>query len=432
MSSTRNWHEEKFSERKVSEMTNYAFVLDANNKQLTPTKEQKAWFLIRKKRATLVSKYPMVIQLKKKIPDKEICKDEVRCGIDDGGLHVGVALVQKCQTRNKVVFKGVIEQRNDVKHLIDVRCGYRRYHRYHKRYRSARFNNRNSSKREERIAPSILQKRQATIRVINQLNKWINITNYWLEDVAIDIRALTDGYKPYRWQYQKSNRLDENIRKAVILRDGCKCMECGKSNCRLEVHHIKPRRLKGSSTLDKLITLCTKCHQKTESVEELYMDRYFALLNSSDNKNLNYAQHVMIGKKWLREQLSNLGMLYLTNGGDTANKRIDWDIAKSHSNDAICITDLRPDTCEIKEWAIKPMRRQSKAKTDNVLGIKHRDLVEYTFRNGETHRGYVTALYPEQNAINFQSPTKHCKKVNAKKCKVLWKYSKIYWLDNVG
>lgn len=412
-------------------MTSYAFVLDANGKQLAPTKEQKAWFLIRKKRATLVSKYPMVIQLKKKIPDKEIYKDEIRCGIDDGGLHVGIALVQKCQTRNKVVFKGTIEHRNDVKHLIDVRRGYRRYHRYHKRYRPARFNNRSSSKREGRIAPSILQKRQAIIRVINRLNKWINITNYWLEDVAIDIRALTDGHKPYWWQYQKSNRLDENIRKAVILRDGRKCMECGKSNCRLEVHHIKPRRLKGSSTLGNLITLCTKYHQKTEGVEELYMDKYFALLNSSDNKNLDYAQHVMIGKKWLRKQLSNLGLLYLTSGGDTANKRIDWDITKSHSNDAVCITDLRPDTCEIKEWIIKPMRRQSKAKTDNVFGIKHRDLVEYTFGNGETHRGYVTALYPEQNALNFQSLTKHCKKVNARKCKVLWKYSKIYWLDNV-
>jgi hypothetical protein len=331
-----------------------------------------------------------------------------------------------------VIFKGTIEQRNDVKHLMDVRRGFRRYHRYHKRYRPVRFDNRKSSKRKGRIAPSILQKRQATIRVINQLNKWVNITNYWLEDVAIDIRALTDGYKPYRWQYQKSNRLDENIRKAVILRDGCQCMECGKSNCRLEVHHIKPRRLKGSNTLGNLITLCTGCHQKTEGVEELYMNRYFALLNSSDNKNLNYAQHVMIGKKWLRKQLSNLGMLHLTNGGDTANKRIDWGIAKSHSNDAICITDLRPDTCEIKEWVIKPMRRQSKAKTDNVLGIKHRDLVEYTFMNGETHRGYVTALYQEQNALNFQSPTKHCKKVNARKCKVLWKYSKIYWLNDVS
>lgn len=414
----------------MSETTNYVFVLDANGKQLAPTKENKAWFLIRKKRATLVSKYPMVIQLNKQILNEKICKDKIHCGIDDGGIHVGIALVQKCQTKNKVVFKGTIEQRNDVKHLIETRRNYRHYHRYHKRYRQARFDNRSSSKRKNRIAPSILQKRQSTIRIINCLNKWINITNYWLEDVSIDIRALTDGYKPYRWQYQKSNRLDENIRKAVILRDGCKCMECGKSNCRLEVHHIKPRRLSGSNTLGNLITLCKKCHQKTKGCEEEYMDKYFSLLNFSDNKYLNYAQHVMIGKNWLREHLSNLGRLYLTNGGDTANKRVDWNIEKSHSNDAICITNLQPDTCDVKEWIIKPIRRQSKAKTDNVLGIKHRDLVEYTFRNGETHRGYVTALYPKLNALNFQSATKHCKKVNARKCKLLWKYSKIYWLDN--
>lgn len=413
-------------------MTNYVFVLDANGKHLSPTKEQKAWFFIRKKRATLVSKYPMVIQLNKEIPDDKICKDEIRCGIDDGGLHTGIALVQKCQTKNKVLFKGVIEQRNDVKHLMDVRRGYRRYHRYHKRYRPARFNNRSSSKKEGKIAPSILQKRQATIRAVAQLNKWINITDYWLEDVAIDIRALTDGFKPYKWQYQKSNRLDENIRKAVILRDGCQCVECGRTNCKLEVHHIKPRRLNGSNALINLITLCERCHQNTEGREELFMDKYFALLNSSDNKYLNYAQHVMIGKKWLREQLSSLGILHLTNGGDTANKRIDWNIEKFHSNDAICITNLQPDTCDVKEWTIKPMRRQSKAKADNVLGIKHRDLVEYTFKSGETHRGYVTALYPKQNAINFQSPTKHCKKVSAKKCRLLWKFNKIYWLDDVS
>lgn len=413
-------------------MTNYVFVLDANGKHLSPTKEQKAWFFIRKKRATLVSKYPMVIQLNKEIPDDKICKDEIRCGIDDGGLHTGIALVQKCQTKNKVLFKGVIEQRNDVKHLMDVRRGYRRYHRYHKRYRPARFNNRSSSKKEGKIAPSILQKRQATIRAVAQLNKWINITDYWLEDVAIDIRALTDGFKPYKWQYQKSNRLDENIRKAVILRDGCQCVECRRTNCKLEVHHIKPRRLNGSNALSNLITLCERCHQNTEGREELFMDKYFALLNSSDNKYLNYAQHVMIGKKWLREQLSSLGILHLTNGGDTANKRIDWNIEKFHSNDAICITNLQPDTCDVKEWTIKPMRRQSKAKADNVLGIKHRDLVEYTFKSGETHRGYVTALYPKQNAINFQSPTKHCKKVSAKKCRLLWKFNKIYWLDDVS
>ena len=411
-------------------MTSYSFVLDAEGRPLSPTKETKAWYMIRKGRAKLVSKYPMTIRLGRAIPTEEICKDEVRLGMDDGGRHTGVALVQKCQTKNKVLFKGTIEQRNDVKHLMDVRRGYRGYRRYQKRYRRARFHNRKSFKRNGRIAPSILQKRQATMRVVCHLNRWIPITSYWLEDVAIDIRALTDGYKPYHWQYQKSNRLDENIRRAVILRDGCRCRECGKSNTVLEAHHIKPRRFHGSDTLDNLIALCRKCHQKTEGREEQYMQHYFDMLGSSDNKNLNDASHVMIGKKWLREQLSELGILYLTNGGDTANKRIDWDIEKSHSNDAICITDLRPDTTDIKDWTIRPMRRQSKAKTDDVLGIRHRDFVEYTFKNGETHRGYVTALYPDLDALNFQSPTKHCKKVNAKKCKLLWKYSKIYWLDN--
>ena len=414
-------------------MTGYCFVLDADGKPLSPTKEVKGWYMVRKGKAKLVSKYPMTIQLNRVIPSEDICKDEVRIGIDDGGLHTGVALVQKCQTRNKVLFKGTIEHRNDVKHLMEVRRGYRKYHRQHKRHRKMRFNNRKASKRIGRIAPSILQKRQSVIRVIYKLNKWVSITSCWLEDVAIDVRALTDGYKPYRWQYQKSNRLDENIRKATILRDGCKCMECGKSNTVLEVHHIKPRRLNGSNTLDNLITLCSKCHQKTEGKEEQYMQHYFSMLGTTDNKNLNYASHVMIGKYWLREKLSEMGVLHLTNGGDTANRRIDWDIEKSHSNDAICITDLKPDTTNIKEWTIKPMRRQSKSKTDNVLGIKHRDLIKYHTRTGVHDRGFVTALYPNSNQLNFKNLAgKDYKKVSAKSCKTIWRYSKIYWFENVA
>jgi hypothetical protein len=208
-------------------------------------------------------------------------------------------------------------------------------------------------------------------------------------------------------------------------------MECKKNNCKLEVHHINPKRYNGSNTLDNLITLCEKCHQKTEGKELQYMEHYFSMLNSKgDMKNLNYASHVMIGKTWLREQLKSLGELHLTTGGDTANKRIDWGIEKSHSNDAICITNLKPNNIDVKDWTIKPIRRQSKAKTSNVLGIRHHDLVSYTYRNGETHVGYVTALYTELLALNFQSSTKHNKKVNAKKCKLLWKFNSIYWLES--
>jgi hypothetical protein len=407
----------------------YAFVLDCKGKRLSPTNTNNAWRLIRKKAAKLVSKYPMVIQLKKEVETEETEKSEFVVGIDDGAKYVGISIVQKCKSGNKVILKGTIEHRNDVKNLMDTRRGYRKYHRYHKRYRKARFNNRASSRRKERLPPSIKQKRDAVIRVLNRLNKYIDISEYYLEDVMIDIRSITDGYKPYKWQYQKPNRLDENIRKAVILRDKNKCMECGKFNCRLEVHHIVPRKLKGSSTIGNLISLCSSCHNKTEGKEETFISKYQKLINGK-NTRLDYAQHVMQGKEYLRKRLSLLGKLHLTNGGDTANRRIDWNIDKSHSNDAVVITGLKVNSkdCNIKDWVVKPMRRQSKAKTDNVLGIKHRDLVSYTYKNGEKHTGYVTALYPKLNALNFQSRTKHCKKVNAKKCNLLWKYNKIYWL----
>lgn len=403
----------------------YSFVLDANDVKLDPTIVQNAWRLIRQKKAKLVSKFPMVIQLNKVVENPN--KDEIRCGIDDGAVHVGIALVQKCKTKNKVLFKGTIEQRKDVKKKMEVRKIYRRFHRYNKRYRPERFSNRESSMRGDRLPPSIKQKKQAIIRVIDRFLHWISISSYWLEDVKVDIRALTDGYKPYKWQYQKSNRLDENLRRATILRDNNKCKMCGKSNCRLEAHHITPRRLGGRDVLSNLITLCEKCHEKTYEREMDFAEMFYSMIDGKDIPMLKYASHVMQGKTWLQNELKHRGELHLTIGADTANKRIDWGIEKTHSNDAICITDLIPDSTELLDWCIKPMRRQSKAKADDVLGIRHRDLVEYTYCNGEAHRGYVIALYPMLNALSFQSPTKKCCKVNAKKCKLLWSYDKIYW-----
>ena len=95
----------------------YCFVIDEDNQPLVPTKVNKGWYLIRKGRAKLKSKYPMVIQLNKKVEPDENDKSYIVCGIDDGSAHVGLAVVQKCPTKNKVVFKGTIEQRQDVKHF---------------------------------------------------------------------------------------------------------------------------------------------------------------------------------------------------------------------------------------------------------------------------------------------------------------------------
>ncbi|HQD92944.1 MAG TPA: RNA-guided endonuclease IscB [Bacilli bacterium] len=407
-------------------MTEYCFVLDCNGKQLSPTKTNKGWYLIRKQKATLVSKYPMVIQLKKEVKDEED-ESEFIVGIDDGSKHVGIAIVQKCKTKNKVVFKGTIEQRQDVKHLMEVRRGYRRYHRQHKRYRKVRFDNRASSKCIGRIAPTIRQKKDAILRVINRLNKLCKINKIILEDVQINIRALQDG-KLYKWQYQKSNRLDENLRIATLMRDKYICQECGKRDCILEAHHIIPRRLSGNDSIYNLITLCSNCHDKTKGKEEEFIKKYQEMIKG---KNINFsdAQHVMQGKTYLRQELNNIAPLSLTIGSETVNKRIDWDIEKSHSNDAIVITGLKPDNCDIKEWAIRPMRRKSKAKHSEVKGFKHRDLVKYTKKNGETYVGWITALYPEKKQCNITTlDGQILKRYGIKSLKLLWRFHKIYWL----
>ena len=48
-------------------MTEYSFVLDINDKKLAPCNINKAWYLIRKNKAILVQKIPMVIKLKKEV-----------------------------------------------------------------------------------------------------------------------------------------------------------------------------------------------------------------------------------------------------------------------------------------------------------------------------------------------------------------------------
>ena len=413
-------------------MSEYSYVVDHDGKQLSPTKEVKAWYMIRKGKATLVSKYPMCIKLMRIIPENEVCKDEIRMGIDDGSLYTGIAVVQAGKKYNKVLLKGTIEHRKDVKKRMEIRRGYRRHRRSQKRHREKRFDNRTSHKRST-ITPSIKQNKQATLRVVDNINKFIHVDSYYLEDVKIDIRALTDGYKPYKWQYQKGNRLDSNLRMAAIMRDGCTCQLCGKEKKNVEVHHILPRRLNGEDTISNLVTLCHKCHEKVTGKETKYIKYFHDKIGNKSGKEikgLSYASHVMTGKKYLQSELKNRGNLFLTCGGDTCNKRSDWKIEKTHANDAICITDLKPrrDTVDIKDWTIKPIRRQSKSKHDNVLGIKHRDYVRYTRKDGISYEGYVTALYPDKKCVSFQSNDKLYGCMSATRCKKLWCFNRLMWL----
>lgn len=380
---------------------NYAFVLDNQGQMLDPTKTKKAWYLIRQGKAELVEEYPLIIQLNRAVSSSQINNDEIVLGIDDGVKYIGFALLQDCKTKNKVLFKAKMKQRQDVSSKMEERSDYRRYRRLHKRYRPERFDNRSASKRKGRLSPSIKQRKQAILRVVKYLSKYIRLDKIVLEDVAIDIRKLTEGEELYSWQYQESNRLDENLRKATLKRDDYTCQLCGVEDTILHAHHIMPVRDGGADSIYNLITLCADCHNnKVDGNEYEYKEQFLTKVEGKE-LDLKPAMHVMQGKSWLREKLSTMAKLEITTGGDTANRRIDYNIEKTHSNDAICITGLLPiDRLDIKEYFIKPLRKKKASKIDSLGDYKHRDVIRYTKRNGTTYLGYITALRVKNNKYN--------------------------------
>ncbi len=61
-----------------------------------------------------------------------------------------------------------------------------------------------------------------------------------------------------------SDRWD-TIRRQVYMRDGYRCVMCGKKG-RLAAHHIVPLRVSHNNSLSNLVSVCAHCHKKLESV----------------------------------------------------------------------------------------------------------------------------------------------------------------------
>ena len=395
-----------YKSRKEKSMKEYAFVFDKSGKQLSPTDKNNAWRLIRTKKARCIKYNPFTIVLNTVIDEKDVDQSIFHLGIDDGSANVGFSILQYCMkdgdfTKVKTIQKAKMIQRQDVKHLMTVRREYRNARRHEKRCRECRFQNRAASRQTGRIAPTIKQKRQAVLRVANYYKKLVNLTHFDLEDVSIDIRALTEGEKLEGKEYQKSNRQDDNIRRAVYLRDKGTCQMCGKTQGKMEAHHIHPRRLGGPNSIHNEILLCHECHASITNHEEDYEGELYKKIDGKLVKT-DMAQHVMIGKKYLREELSKLGTLHLTCGGDTANKRHAWNIPKTHANDAICIAceEMPPDRLDVKEYIIKPVRHKKKSDATS-MGFELGDYVELTIKSRKLQKtikvkGYITAFIKGQ------------------------------------
>ena len=302
------------------------YVLNMDGRPLMPTtRHGKVRWLLKHHQAKVVKKSPFTIQLL--YATKEYTQP-ITLGVDAGSKHIGVS----ASTNKKEVYTADIELRNDIVELLATRREMRKTRRNRKtRYRAPRFNNRISSKKEGWLAPSIRQKIETHLQVIERIHKILPISKIIIEVASFDTQKLKDD-SINGIEYQNGEQTGFwNVREYVLHRDNHECQCChGKSKDRiLNVHHIESRKTGGNAP-GNLITLCKTCH-------DAYHD---GKIKKEFKRQESYRDSAFMGiMRWalynkLKETYPDVEATY---GYMTKHKRIEKGLEKEHYNDAYCI-----------------------------------------------------------------------------------------------
>lgn len=302
------------------------YVINKQGQALMPTERfGKVRRLLKNSLAHVVCRIPFTIQLDYDTTDYT---QPVSLGVDAGSKHIGISAT----TSDKELYAADVELRNDIVDKLSTRRELRRTRRSRLRYRKARFNNRVSSKRKGWLAPSVENKIQTHLTVVEKIHKFLPITNIVVETASFDIQKINNP-SIYGSEYQQGEQLDFfNVREYVLFRDNHTCQHCkGKSKDKvLNVHHIKSRKTGGDSP-NNLITLCETCHKAYHRGE--------LELNVKRGKSFRDSAFMGIMRWSFYDRLKNIYPdVSMTFGYITKNTRTTNNLPKEHYVDARCIS----------------------------------------------------------------------------------------------
>lgn len=321
------------------------FVLNLRGESLMSCSPRKAKVLLKNKKAKVVNRTPFAIQL---LYTTGETKQKAKLGCDPGYKHVGLSVV----TERKELFRADANLRDGMVKLNSERAMYRRSRRgRHHWYRKPRWLNRAIPKGW--LAPSIRNKVDTTVKIINFARKFIPISEINIEVAAFDIQKIKN-LEIEGVDYQNGEQKDFwNTREYVIYRDDHKCQACkGKSGDKiLEVHHIISRQI-GGDRPDNLITLCDTCHDKHH--------QNIAKLKFKISKGFKAETFMNIVRWRIVDELKKTGIpVRTTYGYITKSRRIENKIPKSHDNDAFVIAG-GTDQQRANIYSIKQVRRSNR------------------------------------------------------------------------
>ena len=351
------------------------YVLSKTGQPLMPTENHaKVRVLLKQQKARVITNCPFTIQLLYK---STTCTQPISLGIDAGSKHIGISAT----TENEVLYESDVTLRNDIVDLLSARRVLRRTRRNRKtRYRKARFDNRVHGKNKGWLAPSVKQKVDSHLMVVNKVCRMLPITKVIVETASFDIQKIKNP-DISGTDYQQGEQLGFwNVREYILFRDGHECQCChGKSKDPvLNVHHIESRRTGGNAP-NNLITLCETCHKGYH--------RGTVTLPKTIHRGMRFKNAAFMGiMRWafynrLKELYVAKGIFVaLTYGYITKNTRIEHGLPKEHCVDARCISG-HPDAIPPKEVfyqkKVRCHNRQIHKLTINKGGARKRNQTSY-------------------------------------------------------
>ena len=327
---------------------------------LMPCTQKKARILLKEGKAVIYKYDPFTIQLTYATGET---KQDCHIGIDTGSKHIGMAITSE----NKVLFKGEIELRQDVKSNIDTKHIYRRSRRNRKtRYRQPRFLNR---KRSDKWLPPSLQNR------VDHTFHWIDTFCSLVSDPILHIevgkfdtaKMINPEINGVDYQHGQTYGFFEE-RYFVFARDNYTCQCCGKSKDKiLQTHHIIYRSNGGTDRVDNLITVCTDCHTSQNHRK----GGIFYQWQEQHKKVKQYKEPPFMNT--LRKRIF---VAYpdaeITYGSETTPHRKELGLEKTHYNDAITISGITNIKEDPKEWLLIKQFRKKKRSLHEATARKGR------------------------------------------------------------
>ena len=346
------------------------YVLSITKQPLMPCKEAKARHLLRDGEAIVIKVEPFVIQLNFECENQT---QPVTLGVDAGAKFIGLS----ASTEKQELYSSEVELRTDITNLISTRRELRTSRRNRNtRYRPPRFNNRIKSKKIGWLAPTIQNRINAHLKVVDNVCKILPITKIIVETASFDTQKFKNPTIEGS-EYQQGEQLNFwNVREYVLFRDNHECQYChGKSKDNiLNVHHLESRKTGGDAP-NNLITLCETCHQKYHAGE----------IKLKQKRGQSFKEAAFMGiMRWsffnkLKEMYPTIEIKN-TYGYLTKNTRIKNNLPKSHHIDAYCIASNLEAKRLNYYWYQRQVRkhnRQIHKLTINKGGTRKRNQTPY-------------------------------------------------------